>query len=132
MTIVPIYAGIFAFIYIDLSLRVIRQRRIARVALGSGGDAALERAQRVHGNFSEYVPFALILLLLVEMQGWPGWLVHLLCVALLAGRLIHAVGVSQPKENFNLRIVGMTTTVGVIGAAGAVLLFGGLARAFLY
>jgi uncharacterized protein len=132
MTIVPIYAGIFAFIYIDLSLRVIRQRRVARVALGTGGNAALERAQRVHGNFSEYVPFVLILLVLVEMQGWPGWLVHLLCVALLIGRLVHAVGVSQPKENFKLRIAGMTTTFAVIGASGAILLFGGLSHALVF
>ena len=132
MTIVPMYAGLFAFIYIYLSLRVISRRRIAKVALGTGGNLALERAQRVHGNFSEYVPFALLLLLLVEMTGWPGWLVNALCAALLIGRLIHAVGVSQPKENFKIRTAGMVTTFAVIGIAGAVLLFGSLVRAAGY
>ena len=42
---------------------------------------------RVQGNFAEYVPIALILFLFVEMQGWPRWLVHGLCVVLLAARV---------------------------------------------
>ncbi len=44
--------------------------------LGDGGDPALLQRIRVHANFVEYVPFALLLLALVEMSGlrreWVG------------------------------------------------------------
>jgi uncharacterized membrane protein YecN with MAPEG domain len=108
-TIVPFYAAVLAFIYIALSVRVVQARRSARVAIGTRGDPLLERKMRVHANFAEYVPFALLLATFVEMQGMPAWLIHLLCLALLAGRLVHAYGVSQEHENYSLRTVGMTT-----------------------
>src|SRR5437868_13475935 len=108
--VVPVYAAVLAFIYIVLALRVIRMRQSARVGIGTVGNAVLERTMRVHANFAEYVPFALLLATFVEMQGEPAWRVHLLCLALVAGRLIHAFGVSQERENFRLRVLGMTIT----------------------
>ena len=129
MTIVPIYAGIFALIYIYLAVRVVSLRRRYRVGIGHGGHIRLERSQRVHGNFAEYVPFALLLLFFVETQGRSVWLVHALCVALLAGRLVHAYGVAQEKENVRLRVAGMTTTFGVMAVAAATLLIGGVRHA---
>jgi uncharacterized membrane protein YecN with MAPEG domain len=80
--IVPTYAAIFAFIYLALSAQVIRARRQAKTAIGTRGDVRLERKIRVHANFSEYVPFALLLLSFVEMQGGPAWLIHLRLCAL--------------------------------------------------
>ena len=47
-----------------LSMRMISNRVRARVNLLDGGDEALTRAMRVHGNFAEYVPFALLLMAL--------------------------------------------------------------------
>ena len=101
--IVPAYAAIFAFIYLVLSVQVIRARRQAKTAIGTRGDVRLERKIRVHANFAEYVPFALLLLSFVEMQGGPAWLIHLICLAFLAGRAIHAYGVSQVQEDYSLR-----------------------------
>ena len=112
--IVPVYAAVLAFIYIVLAIRVIRLRQSAKVAIGTGGNAGLERSMRVHANFAEYVPFALLLTAFVEMQGAPAWRVHLLCLALVAGRLIHAFGVSQERENIRLRVVGMVITFAVL------------------
>ena len=129
MTIVPIYAAIFGFIYIYLAFRVIGQRRAFRVAIGHGGHARLERIQRVHGNFSEYVPFSLLLLMFVEVQGFPGWLVQALCGALVAARVLHAWCVSQDQEDIRFRRVAMGTTFAVIAIASGVLLVGGLLRA---
>ena len=71
------------------------------VAIGTRGDVHLERKMRVHANFAEYVPFALLLATFIEMQGTRAWLIHLLCLALVAGRVIHAYGVSQEHENFS-------------------------------
>jgi uncharacterized protein len=104
--IVPTYAAIFAFIYLVLSVQVIRGRRQAKAAIGTRGDVRLERKIRVHANFAEYVPFALLLLSFVEMQGGPAWLIHLICLAFLAGRAIHAYGVRQVQEDYKLRSTG--------------------------
>ena len=109
--IVPAYAAIFAFIYLALSAQVIRARRQAKAAIGTRGDVRLERKIRVHANFAEYVPFALLLLTFVEMQGGPAWLIHLICLAFLAGRSIHAYGVSQVDENYRLRSTAITFAV---------------------
>ena len=62
-------------------MRVANTRRVMQVGLGTGNNVTLERRIRVQGNFAEYVPFALILLTFVEMQGSARWLVHALCLA---------------------------------------------------
>jgi uncharacterized protein len=115
--IVPAYAGVLTLLFVVLSVRVIRQRRSRRVAIGHGGHGDLERMMRVQANFAEYVPLALLLLAFAELQGRPVWLVHTLSVVLVVGRLLHGYGVSQVKENFRLRVVGMTLTFAVLIAA---------------
>jgi uncharacterized protein len=55
--------GLLGIVYIVLGGLRRRHRRRARVGLGTGSDTALERAVRVHGNFAEYVPLFLVLLL---------------------------------------------------------------------
>ena len=67
MPITALYAGLLAPLFLLLSVRVIRQRRGAKVAVrGDGGDAMLLRRMRVHANFAEYVPLALLLMALAE------------------------------------------------------------------
>jgi hypothetical protein len=122
-TIVPIYAAIFAIMLIALSLRVARTRGIVRIAIGDGGDIVLRRAIRVQGNFTEYVPMALILFTFAEMQGWPRWLVHGLCLVLLAARALHAYGIAQEPEDIRLRATGMATTAVLMIAAAGLLLY---------
>ena len=92
------------------------------MAIGTRGDVRLERAMRVHANFAEYVPFALLLAAFIEMQSRPAWLVHLLCLALLIGRVVHAFGVSQEHENYRLRMTGMATTFTVFAVIALLLL----------
>lgn len=123
MLITPAYAAIFALLFVALSLRTIRLRRRARVAVGSGGDAVLERAARVHANFAEYVPLALVLIYFAEIEAAGNAWVHGLCIALLAGRLLHAYGVSQVKENYRFRIAGMVLTFTVLLSAAFRLLY---------
>ena len=125
LTIVPPYAALLGIGLIVLSARVVRLRRTVKVPLGGGGEPVLERAIRVQANFSEYVPLALILTTFVEMGGNPDWMVHGLCGTLLAGRVIHALGVSRTSEDYRLRTIGMAATFAVLGVAAAVLLTGG-------
>lgn len=117
-----IYAALLALLFLALSLQVIRQRHGTQTALGTGGHPQLERVARVHANFAEYAPFALLLILLAELLGAPGWWLHLLGLALLAGRSLHAYGVSQAKEDMRFRMVGMAMTFGVLALGSLTLL----------
>ena len=42
---------------------------------------------RVHANFAEYVPLALLLLAFVEIQQFAAVIVYALCLMLVAGRV---------------------------------------------
>jgi len=67
-TIVPTYAAVLVLIFVLLSVRVIQMRASAKIGLGHGNNPVMERRIRVHGNFAEYVPLALLLLLCMELQ----------------------------------------------------------------
>lgn len=111
------YAGILAILFIVLSFRVIAKRNQYKVALGSDGHSLLERAIRVHANFAEYVPFALLLMFLAEYSGLAPLYLHILGIALVIGRLSHAFGVSQQQEPLKFRVFGMILSMLVILAA---------------
>jgi hypothetical protein len=128
IAIVPVYAALLALLFVALSLRVIGARRSGKVAIGAGGDTGLERRMRVHANFAEYAPFALLLLALAELQAAPALLIHALCLALLVGRAAHAWGVSNPSEDFRFRVFGMAATFTVILLTALVLLVGSVLR----
>ncbi|WP_376098985.1 MAPEG family protein [Roseomonas sp. CCTCC AB2023176] len=121
-----LWAGLLGLVYLGLAVRVIRARGQARTALGHGGDRTLERAIRAHGNFAEYVPFALLLLLLAELSGMAGWAAHAAGALLLAGRVSHALGIAQEPENFRFRVTGMAITFAVIASLSFTCLIGAL------
>ncbi|MGI9127420.1 MAG: MAPEG family protein [Roseomonas sp.] len=115
-------------IFLWLSLRVIRHRRAERIPLGSAGNAALERAIRAHGNFAEFVPFAVLLLILAEWGGaWP-LLVHGLGALLVVARLSHANGIAKDPEDYRFRVFGMMGTFSVLGIAAVLAFWGALMR----
>ncbi len=126
MAATPIYAGLAALIFAFLSLRVIQLRGSAKVSLGFAENRSLERAVRVHANFAEYVPLVLLLMALAELQSLPLWQVNALGVILLAGRLVHALGVLREPEPIGFRIVGMVLTLTALIWGGAANLFGAL------
>ncbi len=122
LAITPIYAAIFGLMLVYLSALVIKQRRSAKVSLGDGDDPALRKAIAVHSNFSQYVPFALLLITFVELNHAPALLTHGLCASLLIGRVAHAYGLAQPVQIMKLRQIGMLLTFGVIIVAALYLL----------
>lgn len=121
MTVIPFYAAVLACFYVGLSVRTLRMRRARKIAVGDGGDALMLRAMRVHANFAEYVPFALLLLWMLETAGAPAWSLHPLACTLLAGRIAHAWGVSREQERFAWRVSGMAATFTVLLTAAAAL-----------
>lgn len=116
MSVTPVYAALLTLFFVALSIRVIASRRSEGVSLGDGGIDKLRRRMRAHANFAEYVPLALLLMMLLEMQGQSTWILHLIGISLTAGRLSHAYGVSQGV--IAARIAGMALTFNAL-IAGA-------------
>ena len=128
LPVTALYAGILGLYFIWLATRVIKARRVHRVALGTE-HRLVQRAARAHGNFAEYVPFALLMLALCEINGLPDWALHVLGVVLVAARVIHATGIAKEPEDFKWRVLGTSLTFTMMGVAAAALL--GLAAAGL-
>lgn len=105
-----LYASILALMFVGLSVRTLSTRRRLKIAIGDAGNPVMLRAMRVHSNFTEYVPLGLLMILLTAGSGANPMLVHFLGLTLLAGRVSHAYGVSQSRENYRFRVVGMALT----------------------
>ena len=119
----PLYAALIALVFVLLSIRTLRLRRRFSVGIGDGDQQLLARASRAHANFAEYVPIALLLIFFLEMSISTALWIHLLCVVLLVGRVIHAYGISQIDENYAYRVAGMALTfTAIITAAVGLLL----------
>jgi len=110
LLITSVIASALTIVFVKLSFAVIGLRRKNKVGLGSGGHDDLERAIRAQGNFAEYVPFGIILIACLELNGAPWWLVAIPGITLIIGRLIHAVGINQPPPVFSKRVLGMKFT----------------------
>jgi len=120
LPITALYAGLLGLLLLALAYWVVMQRARSEVELYDGGDERLGRAIRMHGNFIEYVPHALILMALVELNGAPGWLVHVFGLALLVARLLHAYGLHQSSGRTQGRFWGTLGTWTVIAVASLV------------
>lgn len=83
-----------------------------KIVLGDGSDQELLRTIRVQGNFVEYVPIALILIGIVEVNEAPRWAVHALGQALLLGRMAHVYSIHAGI--LRVRVAAMAATWGVI------------------
>lgn len=114
LLITSVIAAALTIIFIKLSFDVIGLRRKNQIGLGSGGHNDLERAIRAQGNFAEYVPFGIILIACLELNGAPWWLVTIPGIALTIGRLIHAKGINMPPPDFSKRVLGMKFTFGTL------------------
>ncbi len=112
-----IYAALLGLLFVILSIRTIKSRRRNNIALGYGDAPDLVRTARVHANFAEYVPLALLLLYFLELSPAPGGLMHGLGIVLLISRIVHAYGVSQIDEDYRFRVAGMSGTFAVIVVA---------------
>ena len=105
-----LFAALHTLLLLVLLARVSRLRHARRIGLGDGGDPDLARAIRAHGNFIEHVPFALLLLGLLELCGLPVALLWASGGALLFARLMHAVGLSSSSGASFGRFYGTALT----------------------
>jgi uncharacterized membrane protein YecN with MAPEG domain len=122
-TITPIYAALAGLMLVLLTIRVGGLRGRYKVGIGDGGEAELQRWIRVHANFAEHVPLALVLMLLVELAGARPWFLHALGAVLILARVSHVQGLSASSGRSLGRALGATATLAVIVAAAANLLW---------
>ena len=107
-----IYAGLCGLLLVYLALQTIKVRRANKVKLGDGGVFALQSAIRAHGNFTEYMPIAIIMLFFLECNGAPAWMIHVIGITFIMGRWIHAQGLL--KDDLRLRVKGMGNTLNIL------------------
>jgi uncharacterized protein len=130
MPVTALMAALLLPLYLILTFRVINVRRSQKISLGDGGDKAMTRRIRVHANFVETVPFALILLASAESLKAPVLALYAAGALLIAGRLMHAYGTSQSPDVLPLRGLGMvcTLTSMIVAATLGGLMLGGVLR----
>lgn len=118
-----LYAALLALLFIALSVHVIRGRRTLGAALGDANDIHMQRRIRAHGNFVEYTPLFLIMMTFAERGHVYVWVLHLLGIVFLTGRVMHAFSLLFDEQynegklvgNPTYRIAGMMITFGCLG-----------------
>ena len=104
-----IYAGILGLFLVILSFNVM-QNWVRVTGQGRETDRAMRRAERVLSSFVEYVPLALILLVMTEVARAPSLVVHGMGVTLVAARVMHAYGSNEFAYAGLLRFWGAQLT----------------------
>ena len=113
--ITALYGAIHAVFNVALAANVTRTRAKHQVFLGSD-NPEVQLAVRRHGNHAEYTPFAVLLLLLAELNGGGATALHVLGVTLTLGRVLHVLGVGPTPTA--PRALGAVLTWLSIAAAG--------------
>lgn len=118
-----LWVGLHVILLLVLSLLVVRLRQKHKVAMGDEGIPELARAIRAFGNASEYVPVGLAAVIVLALVGAPPLAVHVVGLILFAGRLIHAIGLSNSGGVSIARSIGMICTWVAYVFGGVALLF---------
>lgn len=104
-------AGAAALLNIWLARRVGQMRLAHKVSIGDGGNEALIARMRAQANFTEYTPFVLILLGLIELAEGPRLWLWIVGVAYIFGRIAHGFGMDRPRgDPLRLRTIGIVVT----------------------
>ena len=116
LTLTSTFSALFTLCYLFLSFRIgyLRGSPVMKLIFKMDAEIPekkLHRNVRAHGNFSEYVPIFLVLLLIMETAGQSSFH-YLLAVCLIFsyGRLAHAICFAFFDSNPFLRISGMLFT----------------------
>ena len=121
--ITALYAALNAILNILLAYRVTTLRHEHKTSHGGSDDAKspLALGIRAHGNNAEYVPLAIVMLLLAELCGGDRVVLHIIGGTLLLARILHPIGLPLKAPN-PARWLGVALTFLVIaGASGYVL-----------
>jgi uncharacterized membrane protein YecN with MAPEG domain len=123
MRITGLYAALLALLMMGLAVRVMLLRNRHRIGVGDGGSTAMNLGIRAHANAIEYVPMALILLLVLELNQTRPVLLHAFGIMLVVGRVLHALGLSRSAGSSPGRLVGIALTLLAIIVMAVLLLW---------
>ena len=112
-----LYAGLLGLMTIAVAFPAGSLRGKLNIALGDGGNTDLLLAMRRQANFVEYVPIALILIALLELDGVSKMPIHILGASLVVVRACHALGLRSDTMRSPGRFVGAAGTALIIVVA---------------
>ncbi|MCF6320593.1 MAG: MAPEG family protein [Rhizobiaceae bacterium] len=122
LAITGIYAAILGIMFVVLRINVTIERAKTGISIMHQDNMVLAEKMRRFGNFIETVPFALVLLAIVETTGASTAILHSVGALLLASRLLHPFGLNAENGKNPLRIVsGLMTTLSFAIASGYIL-----------
>jgi uncharacterized membrane protein YecN with MAPEG domain len=117
LPITTLYASILTVYFVIVSVRVSLARSKTKVSVGDGDNQFLLRRIRVQGNFAEYIPLALLLLLLAELAEAASVWLYVAGGTLLLGRFFMLYGLEY--ESLPARVGAMVCTyTPLLGLAG--------------
>lgn len=118
-------SGVMGLFYLVLVFLVIRGRFREQQSHGTPVDpkTPLSRLIRVHGNFSEYVPFILLQMALLEITGANVIALAVIALILFVARLLHWIGLLEKHTPNWQRAAGMVGTTTLMACLSAWLLW---------
>ena len=111
LAVTTLYAVPLGIIWFILWIGVTSTRSEMKVSIGDASSPALLQKIRRHGNFIEWVPFVLVLMILCEAQGVGRIWLHAAGALLLIGRMAHPFGLAIDNAGHPLRYVGNGTNM---------------------
>ena len=110
--ITPVYASLLILLIIYLSFKVIGIRHKKKIKYSDQNDSEIIIARTAQSNCLEYSILFLILLSGLELNHTPAWILHILGLTFLIGRLAHAKSVLS--DRLKGRVLGMQITFGCL------------------
>jgi len=122
LPITMLYSGLFGLLITVLIICVVRLRLKFNIVHSSDNNRILEKAIRGHANAIETIPFAVILLGLLEVSNTNSAILWILASMLFLGRVMHAIYFLKDGTSFKYRRIGMALTLAYYIIASCILL----------
>ena len=123
LAITALYASIMMIFALALSFHAGGFRGSTGISVLFGNPENMELVQRVrvHQNFLEYVPLALILMGIIEINGGNTTFLHVFGIVLIISRIAHAIGLKHDNMGHPGRVIGAggTALISLVAAGYA-------------
>lgn len=106
-----LYLAVFAVFATVLAALPGMIRGSSGISIGDGGRPDLLLAMRRQGNFLEYVPYFMTMLVVLELNGSSATTLHALGALMVVARVCHAVGLKADTTQSPLRSLGAGLTM---------------------
>lgn len=92
------------------------------ILFGSPQNMELAERVRIHQNFLEYVPLALIMMALIEINGGNTTFLYVFGIVLVISRIAHAIGLKHDNMAHPGRVIGAggTALMSLVAAVYAI------------